>query len=69
MRDAITQKAIDKAGGVNALARSLGIKSSSVAQWERVPPRQCVAVAAATEIPLHELRPDIYPAPAHEDAA
>lgn len=56
---------IDKAGGVQALARALDLHHTSVIGWRqsgKVPAIRCQAVSAATGIPLHELRPDIYPA-------
>ncbi len=63
MRDTALSEAITKAGGVNALARALGIASASVAEWRRVPPGRVPAVSRITGIPLHELRPDLFDAP------
>lgn len=43
-------KAIDAAGGVSALARSIGVTQSAVSNWrarESVPPEHCAGVEAA----------------------
>jgi DNA-binding transcriptional regulator YdaS (Cro superfamily) len=55
--------AIDAAGSPTALARLLGITKQAVFSWERVPYERARAVQDATGIPLHDLRPDIWPAP------
>ena len=36
-----------------------------IAKWEsgKIPPERCLLVNRVTGIPLHELRPDIYPKP------
>lgn len=54
------------AGGPSALARKLGgkITPQAVGQWSRIPAERVQAVAAASGIPPHELRPDLFPAPA-----
>lgn len=57
---------ITAGGGVKALGAKLGIAHTSVIGWRqagRIPAERCLAVSQATGIPLHELRPDIYPAP------
>ena len=59
MREPVLTKAIEKAGGVNALARGLGISSASVAAWRRVPVTRVRDVADITGIPAAELRPDL----------
>jgi len=45
------------------IARGLGITTGAVAQWDRVPAERAPAVAEITGIPLHELRPDLWPPP------
>jgi DNA-binding transcriptional regulator YdaS (Cro superfamily) len=52
--------AIDKAGGLRALARALGISQTSLAEWRRVPADRLVQVEAVTGIPRETLRPDLY---------
>jgi DNA-binding transcriptional regulator YdaS (Cro superfamily) len=57
------ERAIAVAGSESALAREIGVTSQAVSQWKRVPAERCPAVSRATGIALHDLRPDIYPAP------
>lgn len=58
------QRAIDSGGGLAALAGALGITEQAVSQWDEVPPLRVLAVERVTGVPRHELRPDLYPAPA-----
>ena len=56
--------AIDRAGGVSAVARALGIEYQSVREWyigqRRVPPRRCPQLAAlAGDVRVEDLRPDL----------
>lgn len=53
------------------LARIVGVDKSTATRWARgrVPAERVLAVEKATGVPRHELRPDIYPAPANEAAA
>lgn len=50
---------LEKAGGVNALARALGITSASVAGWKRVPAARVAAVARITGLPASRIRADL----------
>lgn len=60
----IVAKAAEKAGGVVALARELGIKHTAMYSWNRVPAERVLEVERITGISRHELRPDIFgPAP------
>jgi DNA-binding transcriptional regulator YdaS (Cro superfamily) len=64
---AMIAQAIERAGGVSALARAVGVDHSTVIGWRRagrVPVERVKAVCAATGISPHELRPDIFDAPA-----
>jgi DNA-binding XRE family transcriptional regulator len=47
----------------------VGVTQPTWAKWEdgQVPPEQCLAVHDATGLPLHLLRPDIYPMPPESD--
>lgn len=54
-------RAVQKAGGVAALARALGIKHTAPYGWKRIPAERVLDVEALTAIPCSELRPDIYP--------
>lgn len=64
MRDQGLERAIGAAGGVNALARALGVSQPSVSNWERVPAERVLAVETLTGVSRSELRPDLYPAEA-----
>ena len=58
------RRAIERAGSVAALARALGISRASVNEWARVPTDRVKAVESFTGVPRHELRPDVFDAPA-----
>ena len=65
---AMVEEAIRASGGPSALARALGIDHSSVIGWRkkgRVPAERVRKVSEISGIPLHELRPDLFDAPAH----
>lgn len=64
----IVTKAAEKAGGVVALSRELGIKHTALYSWKRVPAERVVDIERVTGISRHELRPDIF-GPAPEAAA
>jgi TorA maturation chaperone TorD len=53
--------AIEAAGGVGALARSLGLSQPSVSNWQRVPAERVLSVETITGIGRAVLRPDLYP--------
>ncbi|AUW59423.1 hypothetical protein C1T17_16345 [Sphingobium sp. SCG-1] len=60
------QKAVETACSQSALARICGVSQTAVWKWlqssKRVPAEYVLRVEAATGIPRHWLRPDIYPA-------
>ncbi|MGL4441322.1 MAG: Cro/CI family transcriptional regulator [Bosea sp. (in: a-proteobacteria)] len=64
MRDSGLDRAIEAAGGVRALARSLGISQPAISAWKRVPSDRVVAIEGATGVPRAQLRPDLYDAAA-----
>lgn len=55
-------RAVQKAGGPSAVARSISIKPQAVSQWTVCPPIRVIELEALSGISRHELRPDIYPA-------
>lgn len=61
MRENGLDMAIRAAGGVGALARSLGISQPSVSNWQKIPAERVLAVETATGVPRTRLRPDLYP--------
>ena len=51
------------AGGTAKLAKAVGRHRASVRGWTRVPAEHAAAVSAATGIPRHVLRPDLWEPP------
>jgi DNA-binding transcriptional regulator YdaS (Cro superfamily) len=57
-------KAIKKAGNANRLAKHLGVDRQLVIYWRdngKPAPEHCMKINAFTGVPLHDLRPDVYP--------
>ena len=55
-------RAIDKAGGITAMARAMNLSSHSVVhQWRltQVPAEKCPDIEALTGVTCEELRPDV----------
>jgi DNA-binding transcriptional regulator YdaS (Cro superfamily) len=61
--DPVLRRVIEIAGGTAALAQLLGIQAPSIYSWRRVPPNRVKAVAAATGLTPHQLRPDLWDPP------
>lgn len=58
--------------GLAPLANHLGVSYQAVHKWFRkgkIPAERVLAVEAATGVSRHRLRPDIYPAEDHQQAA
>jgi TorA maturation chaperone TorD len=60
MRDTGLDEAIRAAGGVGALARSIGISQPSISNWTRIPAERVLMVESITGIHRTVLRPDLY---------
>lgn len=58
----IVNTVIERAGGITALARALGIKHNAIYSWKQIPAERVPSVSDLTGIPRHELRPDLYEA-------
>lgn len=56
----IVEQAAEKAGGVVALARELGIKHTALYSWKRVPAGRVLEVERISGISRHAMRPDIF---------
>jgi DNA-binding transcriptional regulator YdaS (Cro superfamily) len=60
------QDALERAGSQSELARICEVSQPAVSKWlqsaKRLPAEYVLTVEAATGIPRHLLRPDIYPA-------
>lgn len=57
---------IEIAGGIIELAKAAGVDRTSVYGWQRkgvIPHARVYAINLALGIPLHELRPDLWPLP------
>lgn len=59
-------RAVEKLGSQAELARVTDVSTTAVWKWvqssKRLPAEFVLAVEAATGVPRHHLRPDIYPA-------
>jgi len=58
----------ERAGGIGRLAELLGVHWSTVCGFKRtraalIPPHHARVISEALDIPLHEIRPDLWPAP------
>ena len=58
--------AIEVAGSQSALSRQCGMSQPVISLWLKAgkgcSPEHVLAIEAATNVPRHDLRPDIYPA-------
>lgn len=52
---------IRAAGGQSKIARRFGIQRQAVNGWRRVPAERALLVAEMSGLPLHKIRPDLYP--------
>lgn len=50
--------ALEKAGGVTALARLCGVTRQSVQKWDRIPQDHIRRVSRELDIPLEDLLPE-----------
>jgi DNA-binding transcriptional regulator YdaS (Cro superfamily) len=59
-RDEIIDVACEKAGGVRALGRAIGINYQNIQSWKTIPAHWIVPIEEATGIPREKLRPELY---------
>lgn len=52
--------ACERAGGMRALARKIGINYQNIQVWRRIPAERMIDIEAATGIPREHLRPDLF---------
>ena len=66
------RRAVDIAGGQTALARLIGKKQGHVWWWLNkktlLPPEIALRIEAATGVPRHELRKDLWEPPSFKEA-
>lgn len=54
------------AGGNSVIGRAVGVTPQAVSQWiaaESIPASKVGRVAAMAGVPIHEVRPDLFPPP------
>ena len=57
---------IERMGGVVAGAKALGVHHTSITGWKqagRVPVKRAQQINALFDIPLYDVRPDVWPPP------
>ena len=64
-------RAIQTTGGAEAFAEAVGVSRRTVFNWKavRIPADRVPDVERITGIPRHELRPDLWDAPAAQPSA
>src|SRR4051794_896883 len=63
MRDAILDDLLNRRGTGAKIATALGITPAAVSQWQRIPADRVTELARLLDMPVHQLRPDLYPPP------
>lgn len=62
-RDPHFQELLSRHGRGAKIAAALGITRQAVYQWEQIPAEKAAAISDALDLPLHALRPDLWPPP------
>jgi DNA-binding transcriptional regulator YdaS (Cro superfamily) len=65
-RNEIIDRVFEAAGSGRRLAKLLDVSPQAVSQWRSIPLRRAAEIERLTGIKLHELRPDVFDAPAGE---
>ncbi len=63
MRDAILDDLLNRRGTGAKIASALGITPAAVSQWQRIPADRVTELARLLDMPVHQLRPDLFPPP------
>ena len=61
---------VSRAGGPMRVSRLIGRHHATIVRWRRVPAEHAIRVSEAAKLPLHVIRPDVFPCPValpHED--
>lgn len=67
-RDPHFHEFLMRRGRVNEIAAAAGVTKQAVSQWKRIPEDKAQQIADALSLSLHELRPDLWPAPTESEA-
>ena len=65
-RDPHLQEFLMRRGRVKELAKAAGVTKQAVSGWYRIPAERASVISEALDIPLHELRPDLWRPPEGE---
>lgn len=68
-RDPHYQEFLMRRGRVGELARATGLSKQAISAWKRIPAERAPVISKTLGLPLHELRPDLWPAPTDSEAA
>ena len=58
--DEIITMVCERAGGMRALGRALGIHYQNIQSWKRIPAERMIDIETAVGIPREKLRPDLF---------
>jgi len=61
--DRAVRKILAERGLASEVARACKVSRQAIDYWDRVPPRHAQKVSKIIEMPLHWIRPDIFPKP------
>lgn len=56
-------------GRMTQIAEAVNLSAAAVCRWKRIPAERAQMISKALGLPLHELRPDLWPAPVESEAA
>lgn len=62
-RDPHFQELLSRHGRGAQIAAALGMTRQAIYQWRQIPAEKASVISKALGLPLHELRPDLWPPP------